>query len=141
MSTQQRQGYGAFVAVPNPPNRPLKFSDADTLEACIESYFLDCERRGKPPVQAGLALWLGFCNRQSLIDYEHRSLNYTYAIKMARTRIEIDRQERLNTQPNVAGVIFDLKNNHAYRDQIDVTGNDGVPLAPPALNITLVTDK
>ena len=143
MGAKIEPGRGAFDPVVNPRNRPLKFSDPDTLEACIEAYFAKQDRLGRPYTIAGLTLSLGFASRQSLADYEKRigPAEFTYIIKAARTRIEEEREERLSNQPATTGVIFAMKNGHGWRDQIDVTGNDGVPLAPPALNITLVDKR
>jgi len=143
MGAKIEPGRKAFEPVVNPPGRPPKFSDADTLEACIEAYFAAQDRKGKPYTIAGLTLALGFASRQSLADYERRvgPPAFTYIIKTARTRIEEEREERLSNQPACTGVIFAMKNAHGWRDQIDVTGENGAAFAPPHLNVTLVNTK
>lgn len=63
---------------------------------------------------AGLALHLGMTTR-ALIDYKAKD-NFLPAIKRARQIIEAYKVEQLPNAKNVAGLIFDLKVNHGYRE-------------------------
>jgi hypothetical protein len=62
----------------------------------------------KVPTITGLCLFLGFCNRQSFYDYEKRP-EFSDSIKSARTRIEMEYEEMLQTG-TPTGAIFALKN-------------------------------
>ena len=116
--------------------RPLKFKNTEELEEMISKYFQEgCNKKtiviGKPPKQqtieipvptiTGLALYLGFASRQSFYDYEERPA-FSYAIKSARTFIEIHYEEMLQIG-NTTGAIFALK-NMGWKDKTEVTANN-----------------
>lgn len=86
------------------------------------------------PTITGLALHLGFCDRQSFYDYEKYD-GYSYTIKKARTFIEKHYEEMLQTG-NTTGAIFALK-NFGWKDkqEVDYQGD-----APPVVKIQYVTD-
>lgn len=77
----------------------------------------------KPPTVAGLALHLGFENRQSLYDYK-KNPKYSYTIKKAITRIE-EYAERHLFFGKATGAIFWLK-NHGWKDKTETTLNGGI---------------
>lgn len=84
--------------------RPPIFETPQQLEKAIEAYF-----DAKPKVTiTGLALYLGFCDRQSLYDYEARQ-EYSCIIKKARLRVECAYEENLAGN-SPTGSIFALKN-------------------------------
>lgn len=93
--------------------RPLLYDDPLVLEAKIDQYFDQPEL--KVPTIAGLCYFLGFEDRGALAEYEKRD-DFSRTVKKARLRIEGDRAERLITGPNTAGVIFDLTNNHGWKN-------------------------
>lgn len=96
--------------------RPPLYDDPALMEAKIEQYFDDTETKGKIPTVPGLCLFLGFSSRQSFLDYEKRK-DFSCTIKKARLQIEVDRTERLvKSGTPTAGLIFDLVNNHGYKN-------------------------
>lgn len=96
--------------------RPPLYSDPLVMEAKIDQYFDHCEEKGKPPTVPGLCVFLGFESRQSFLDYEARPL-FSGTIKKARLKIEADRADRLISSGSpTAGVIFDLTNNHGWKN-------------------------
>lgn len=104
--------------------RPRRYPDAAKLAERIDAYFTECEGV-KPPTIAGLCYFLGFADKQALGEYEGYGEEFSLAIKKARLRIEQDRSERLISRDTFTpGLIFDLKNNHGWRDaqQQEVTG-------------------
>lgn len=121
-------------AVDNDGGRPPKFKTAEELENKVEEYFVlskgvyhfepatkinrktreseDYEKivwdvEPEPITITGLALHLGFCDRQSLNDYE-KNIEFSFIIKKARMRVENSYEKNLhNDKPS--GSIFALK--------------------------------
>lgn len=107
------------------PGRPPKFKTPEELKEACDEYV--AANLGKMTV-TGLAMWLGFCDRQSLYDYEKRE-GYSCIIKEARLAVENDYELSLRS-PSVTGAIFALK-NMGWKDhnRTELTGADGAPLA------------
>jgi len=104
--------------------RPPMYNTPEELEAAIQDYFENGIKErtviiGKAPNQqavtlpvptiTGLVLHLGFESRQSFYDYEAKE-GFTYTIKKARTLIEKEYEEMLQTAMSPTGAIFALKN-------------------------------
>ena len=125
----------------NPEGRPPKFKTADELKINIDLYFkIKCkdeiikdkatgqpltDTKGRlvikynPPTISGMALFLGFQDRQSIYDYIGRSEEFSYTIKRAIAYIE-DYAEKQLFIGNSTGAIFWLKN----RGWVDKTENE-----------------
>lgn len=110
--------------------KPAKFSSPEEIGKKIDLYFEKCpdvrvitsSLTGKEtivpcPTITGLALFLGFCSRQSMFDYESKP-EYSYTIKKARIRIERIYESMLHSQ-SCTGAIFALK-NFGWRDKTEV---------------------
>lgn len=82
-----------------------KYKTDKELQAAIEDYFASNPER---PTITGLALHLGFVDRQSIYDYE-KSGEHSCTIKRARLRVENAYEQRLFENANT-GAIFALKN-------------------------------
>lgn len=111
-----------------PAGRPRKYDSPEEMDAKIKAYFAD-EDTGTPTM-AGLCLYLGFCDRHALLEYETYE-GFSATVKKARTRIEMDRAQRLvHKDTFTPGLIFDLKNNHGWKDKTEqeMTGPDGGPV-------------
>lgn len=80
----------------------------------------------------GLALALGM-SRQALIDYKNKD-DFLDTIRAARLMIENSKAESLAGAKNVAGVIFDLRVNHDWREHPD----DNPPPTNPLIFINNV---
>lgn len=65
----------------------------------------------------GLALALGFCSRNSLLDYEDYSDEFFCTIKRAKSRVEVYYEEHL-VESGAGGSIFALK-NFGWKDTIE----------------------
>ena len=111
--------------------RPPKFETPEELDNMVEAYFMGLEYENnegkicyKPATLTGLALFLGFCDKQSLYDYQKKP-DFSYSIKKARTMIE-EGYERALLSRNSTGAIFALKNfNWSDKVQIeDATETD-----------------
>jgi len=113
--------------------RPLKYSTPELMEAAIEKYFTeDCPKRrmwsnGVPytievPTISGLALYLGFMDRQSMYDYEKQEA-FSSTIKTARARITMHFEANAQL-PGAAGSIFMLKNlGYTDKSELDLNAN------------------
>ena len=73
-----------------------------------------------PYTISGLAVYLG-TNRRTLLNYGKRE-EYFHTIQMAKARIEANVEERLQDKNTfTAGLIFSLKNNFNWRDEVEQT--------------------
>lgn len=88
--------------------RPAVYDSVEALEEKVNSYFELIEQKKEPATITGLAFHLGFESKQSIYDYEKHE-QFSYPIKRARLRIEIEYEKKLSTQ-SVTGSIFALKN-------------------------------
>jgi len=103
---------------PNLGGRPAFYTDPDVLDKAIDSYFEYCEVQCKPPTKVGLALHLGFADRQSLRDYKlSENTAYSCCIKKAETKIERYLAERVVLgKGSTPGTIFTLKAMHGWQE-------------------------
>lgn len=116
---------------PRPEGRPPLYSDPIILQAKIDEYFATGMSKREVVTDAGvsyiptatitgLCLFLGFCDRQSFLDYE-RKPEFSRTLKMARSRIEERYEVRLSGN-TCTGAIFALK-NFGWVDKVEVAGN------------------
>jgi hypothetical protein len=138
---------GNKYAVGNPNSgRPLNFKTPKELEKKINAYFksLKPKRVGRDliptyPTVCGLALYLGFAQRKSLLDYKERKV-FCNIIKKAVTFIEEHYEQRLNTQ-GCTGAIFALKNmGWADKIETDIT-TKGESINNGSQDLSKLTDK
>jgi len=109
------------VGGPGGGREPL-YKDPSEMQKKIDQYF-NTEKVWTVP---GLALHLGFCATQSLINNATRSEVFNYTIKRAKLKIEdfVARQLFIKGGPPSAGLIFCLKNlGWSDSQSIDVTTN------------------
>ncbi|HWZ21476.1 MAG TPA: terminase small subunit [Cytophagaceae bacterium] len=99
-----------------------RYSNAQTLECAINAYFDKCEADKKPYTTTGMALYLGFSTRSSLLNYEKEEGYEQFHDVMHRAKLRIEEQMEIHllTKQNVAGVIFLAKNNFGYKDSTEV---------------------
>ena len=103
---------------PAPIGRPRLFQSPEAFALKADEYFAACENK---PTLAGLCLFMGFSDKQSFSHYESYGHDFSLTVKKAHMRIELDRHERLIDKNRFTpGVIFDLKNNHGWKDQQDL---------------------
>ena len=136
---------GNKYAIGNKGGRPGLFASADDLQTKIDEYFNGGANKRKIPIGlttveipyytiCGLAYYLGFSSRQSLLDYEKRE-EYSDIIKKARLRIEMAYEECLMDK-SPTGAIFALK-NMGWSDRSEVDHNVNVSQLP---NIIIKTN-
>ena len=105
-----------------PIGRPPKFASVQDMENRIELYFAECEGKGRPYTMSGLALALG-TTRSLLLRYEYKA-GFDRVIERAKEKVQNYAEEMLFSSKQVAGIIFNLKNNFGWADQqvIDFKG-------------------
>lgn len=119
--------------------RPPIFNSVEELSEKIEDYFANGIHKKKIivgkaqnqqiveieyPTITGLCLHIGFESRQSFYDYE-KDERYSYIIKRARLRIEMNYEEQLQTGIPT-GAIFALKNmSWVDKSETDIKNSDG----------------
>lgn len=77
------------------------------------SYFEGCEEDKTKATVTGLTLFLGFCSRASLDDYEKRSEEFSYIIKRAKLAVE--------NSYEMSGLAFDIfaLKNMGWKDKTE----------------------
>lgn len=113
------------------------YPNDDDLAAKIEEYFAYCDegeevpivrkhgvhyvKRQIPYTVPGLAVFLGYCSRNSIFDLKQDPA-HSGTIKRALTKIEDQRVSKaLNGEQESRFAQFDLKNNFGYKDSQEVT--------------------
>jgi len=101
--------------------QPPKFKSVEELEFYIEAYFNECKNESRPLTLSGLALALD-CSRMTIYNYSKKD-KFFDTIKKARLMCENFAEEYLFTGKNIAGAIFNLKNNYDWKDksETDIT--------------------
>lgn len=110
----------------HPGGRPLKFKTVKELQELIEKYFRDCKRQKRPYTITGLAIALD-TTRDVLLDYENVYPQYSNTVKKAKQKCENFAEEKLFGNTQVAGAIFNLKNNYKNwkdRSELEITENE-----------------
>lgn len=125
--------------------RPLKYKTVDELQAAIDEYFKACEGRPllddkgqpvllkglpvmldvTPPTVTGLALALGFTNRQSLLNYQGKK-QFLDTITRAKSRCEAYAEGRLFDRDGAHGAQFSLRCNFGWSDKAEQAESGGV---------------
>lgn len=125
---------GNRYALNNTGGQPPKYSCAENFaEKCGEYFepYAEVDKDGNKinqgrPTVTGLALFLGFCSRQSMYDYNEKE-KFSYIVKRALTVIEMHYEENLNSKA-CTGAIFALK-NMGWKDQTQTditTGGESI---------------
>ena len=105
--------------------QPPKYSSPEELDIKVQEYLAEIKLNSEPATITGLALYLGFCSRQSFYDYENLK-EFSYTIKKARLTIESKYEIALHGG-NASGPIFALKNlgwsdKQEIKQDLTVTG-------------------
>ena len=104
--------------------KPSKYDSPKELMGKVNEFFEHCLEDKEKATITGLALYLGFCTRKSLDDYENKSEEYLYIIK--RSKLAVEHSYELNGQTID---IFALK-NMGWIDKSEVDHNVNIPSLP-----------
>lgn len=110
------------------PGRPRLFKDHESFASAAEGYFASLEGTDKMPTLSGLCLFMGFHDKESFSHYASYGEDYSRTVKRAKLIIEDDRNQRL-ANPACTGVIFDLKNNHGWKDKTETELSGGLSIS------------
>lgn len=105
--------------------RPRLYDSHAEFAKQADAYF-DSLSDGKMPTLAGLCLFMGFDDKESFSHYATYGEEFSRTVKRAKLRIEDDRNQRLAKADFSPGIIFDLKNNHGWKDKTESDLNVGV---------------
>lgn len=105
--------------------RPRLYDDPAVFAEATEAYFAEATT----PNMAGLCYHLGFEDKQSFSAYEGYGDEFSLTVKRARLRMEADRHGKLiNKETFTPGLIFDLKNNHGWKDKTEQEFSGGLDI-------------
>jgi hypothetical protein len=128
----------------NPVGRPRKYKTPKEMQERIEAYFAKCDARmvkmvinqgnkkglvdvpkPEPYTVQGLAVFLDLTT-EGLLEYEARE-EFSATIKIAKAEIEADKVvHMLDGDGATVGYIFDLKNNHGWKDKQEIEHSGGI---------------
>jgi len=95
----------------NDSGRWLKFQSPEELQELIDDYFEEMDEKELPYTITGLALHLD-TTRETLLDYSKKE-RFSDTIIKAKLKIQnYAENELFRKQGQVAGIIFNLKNNY-----------------------------
>lgn len=121
--------------------RPPKYKNKEEIQAMIDKYFEECNGKilkdpngepildkygnviiydQRPPTVTGLALALGFCSRQALLNYQGKP-EFNDTITRAKAYVERYAEERLFDKDGANGAKFSLANNfEGWKDKREI---------------------
>ena len=111
--------------------RPRLYTDAQAFADKVSAYFADCDASEKRPTLSGLSYYLGFEDRETFSNYAGYGDGFSRTVKRAKLLIADWLEQRLTDKNTFTpGIIFDLKNNHGWKDktETELTGSEGGPL-------------
>jgi len=118
--------------------KPKKWETPEALQEDIDTYFDECDSNtrttiGKDGTQVRVGAPIPYtieglcevldCDRKTLLNYEKQEgyEEYFHTIKKAKNKIARNKVERgLMGESNPTVTIFDLKNNHDYKDKSEM---------------------
>ena len=108
--------------------RQRKIQTPEEFEQRTTEYFEWARAQGRPTTLTGLALYLGFTDKQFMIQYS-RLPEFKEVAQWARLMVENGYEERLHSK-TATGSIFALK-NFGWKDTQDhhISGPEGGPIA------------
>ena len=112
--------------------KPKMFNSPDDMYIQIQEYFKQCDKNvlkedrdgnktTEPYTIEGLALCLG-CDTDTLLNYEKKEGYEEYFGTIKEAKLRIQKQKVINGLTGVSNstiTIFDLKNNHGYKDKTE----------------------
>jgi len=106
------------------PGRPRKYKSPEEFDAKVEEYAAYCKEQDEPVTWTGLALFLGFCSRQSIDEYLQYD-GFSDSVKRAKAFVEWNYEKRLHGN-SPTGAIFALKNyGWSDKSELDHRSSDG----------------
>jgi len=135
-ATEDRNEKGQFV-IGNYASAK-KWKTQEELQEAVDAYFQECDnnevhvskdgtRIFEPYTVEGLALVLD-CDMDTLLNYQKKEGYEPYFGTIKRAKLKIQKQKLINGYVGLSNstlTIFDLKNNHGYKDknETDLTSN------------------
>lgn len=100
--------------------RPRLYDDEKVFADQVDAYFALCLAEPKRPTLSGLSYHLGFEDRETFSNYSGYGDGFSRTVKRAKLLIADWLEQRL-TDKNffTPGIIFDLKNNHGWKDKTE----------------------
>lgn len=117
---------------PRPTGRPRIIETPEQFDHLVDRFIAECTLTDVPPTFSGMALSLGFSDRESLYGYERDHPNFSCSVKRARSLIEVVYERRLHGTAQVAGAIFALK-QVGWRDTQEIAHSGHLDIDLPQI--------
>jgi hypothetical protein len=148
MAQEGRDESGKFkvknlFALGNNGGRPPIYNTHEEIAIKIGEYLdyedelraLGAKKEGKGVYTIeGCALFLGFCTRDSLYDYEKKSPEFSYVINRFRLFMTHVHAQKLNSGATFMGAQFWLKNWGGYKDEVTQNQNVATVIQPQVVS-------
>lgn len=100
--------------------RPRLYAEHEPFAREVDGYFASCVTEDKRPTLSGLSYALGFEDRETFSDYAKYGDDFSRTVKRAKLLISDWLEQRLTDKNTFTpGIIFDLKNNHGWKDKTE----------------------
>ena len=121
--------------------RPRAFATVEDLQQGIDAYIAEETANEYPVTVSGLAYALGV-DRATLFNYAQGEHEFFDTIKRAIAYIEADKAKKmLKGTYNTTAAIFDLKNNHGWKDQQHIKEESERTTKPDAVTVEQITSN
>jgi len=105
---------------------PRSFATIQELKESVTAYLLERKAAELPLTVLSFCVYCDICRdtfaEYAKGEYDDEDGNYSDTLKKLKDKIEADKQDGLLTgKYNATGAIFDLKNNHGWKDKFETT--------------------
>ena len=121
--------YKHYHIDPTTIGKTVRYKSHKDILNRINSYFDYCSETNTPLTMTGLGNALDI-SRQTLLNYKNKNRLYFDTVKKARLTVQQFYEEELHRHKNVAGIIFNLKNNFGWTNKEEVTHGGNITIQP-----------
>jgi len=105
---------------------PRSIKTIEELQELVTNYLSDRIDKKLPITVLSFCVYCDICRDTFALyasgEYDNKNESYSDTLKRFKDKVEADKQDGLLTgKYNATGAIFDLKNNHGWKDKFETT--------------------